>query len=395
MQRFSPASRNARISRRAAPLCACALFLVTDTAWPRNWHVASTGDDAGPGDAAHPFRTISRAAIAVGPGDLCLVHAGVYRETVVVRRSGAADKPIRFEAAPGEIVEINGTERLRGGWTGSLQYASLLTAPFGKRKPQTAKSAGFAAIIRGNTIFNAGNAALCFRAQPTLIENNHVYEGGRLCKDVALIYTGGPTCAGSVVRYNWAHGCWTESGGGLGIRGDDQTRQLTVHHNVVWDCGAAGIIVKGDFNRVDNNTVLFIGSQSRPGAFLNMPTRPEPGKPWRKQFSLLKTQNAHSEIFNNIARTCFASRARRKSRPSGSMPASASMPPRTAHGSRGSGLVAPITGSTVAATLSGLRSAPSMQRISLPTAGSRNPASSPGTKRTTAVKTSTECMSTV
>ena len=43
---------------------------------------------------------------------------------------------------------------------------------------------------------------------------------------------------------------------GQGIRGDDMTRGLTVHHNVVWDCGMTGIIVKGGANRIFNNTIF-------------------------------------------------------------------------------------------------------------------------------------------
>ena len=112
-----------------------------------------------------------------------------------------------------------------------------------------------------------------------------------------------PTCAGGIVRYNWVHGCRTEEGGGLGIRGDDQTRGLTVHHNVVWDCGRDGIIVKGDNNSVCNNTVFDIGSPNKPGNFVNLHTVPEPKKPWRDQWPLLDKQNLHSTIANNAART--------------------------------------------------------------------------------------------
>ncbi len=241
------------------------------------------------------------------------VRAAMFGDFNVIRNCSLAYTPTAGFLLSGRQVRIENCLVHNVCWSGSLQYAPILTV--GRRRPGSGPEPG--AVIRGNTIFNCGNAALCFRAQPTIIEYNHVYEGGLLCKDVALVYTGGPTCAGSVVRYNWVHGCRTESGGGLGIRGDDQTRKLTVHHNVVWDCGAAGIIVKGDFNRVDNNTVLYIGTRGRPGAFLNMPTRPEPRKPWRKQFPLLEVQNSHSEIFNNAARTCYANRSRQTPFPAG------------------------------------------------------------------------------
>jgi len=190
-------------------------------------------------------------------------------------------------------------------WNGSLDHSALKLGQLGRDRP---KNSG--CVVRRNTLFNAGNAILHFIGQGGyVVEYNHVYNGGLCCKDVALVYTGGPWVAGSVVRYNWVHGCYTEGRhadglrGGLGIRGDDQTRGLTVHHNVVWDCGRDGIIVKGDNNRVYNNTVLNIGTKARPGNYVNLHTAPEPKKWWRKQHPLLKVQNANSEVFNNAALT--------------------------------------------------------------------------------------------
>jgi len=163
--------------------------------------------------------------------------------------------------------------------------------------------------VRHSTLCRCGNAIINYRGPGHVVEHNHVYDGGLACKDVALVYTGQPSTAGNVVRYNWVHGCCTEgfhrSGlrGGLGIRGDDQTRGLTVHHNVVWNCGRDGIIVKGDFNRVVHNTVLHVGSEEKPGNYINLNTAAEPKKPWRKQFPLLPVQNENSLVANNAART--------------------------------------------------------------------------------------------
>jgi len=185
-------------------------------------------------------------------------------------------------------------------WNGSLRYAGIdIASPAqGDAEP--------GARVRTCTVFNCGNVGVQYRQQPTEVAYNHVYDGGLACKDVALIYTGSPGCAGSVVHHNWVHGCRTEEGMGLGIRGDDQTRSLTVHHNVVWDCGRDGIIVKGDLNRADNNTVLFIGRATDLGNFIALPTRAEPVKPWRKQHPLLEQQNQNSFCYNNVARTIVA-----------------------------------------------------------------------------------------
>ncbi len=74
-------------------------------------HVAVTGRDANPGTAAEPFRTIQCAANAAQPGDMITVQAGVYRERVNPPRGGESDrKRIVYRAAPGEQVEIRGSE---------------------------------------------------------------------------------------------------------------------------------------------------------------------------------------------------------------------------------------------------------------------------------------------
>jgi len=201
-------------------------------------------------------------------------------------------------------------------WSGSLTQPAL--AMYGtRRSSEEAKDPAGGSTARQNTLCNAGNAILQYRRGAHTIEYNHVYNGGLLRKDVALVYTGQPSTAGSVVRYNWVHGCWTDPHvgrrrgsrgrpGGLGIRGDDQTRRLSVHHNVVWDCGRDGIIVKGDHNVVANNTVLKIGPAGKPGSSISLHTAPEPKKPWRKQHPLLAVQNANSLIVNNAARTITA-----------------------------------------------------------------------------------------
>jgi len=191
-------------------------------------------------------------------------------------------------------------------WNGSLRECALWV--FGQG-PGPGGS-----VVRQSTFYNAGNAILVYLAGSHTIEYNHIYNGGLLCKDVALLGTWDPSSAGSVARYNWVHGCRTEGpnklivSGGIGIRGDGYIRGLTVHHNVVWDCGRAGIGVKGDHNRVFNNTIFDIGPRNEAaqkrqprGRHLGFFTMAEEKLPWRKQFPLLllKVQNANSLFYNN------------------------------------------------------------------------------------------------
>lgn len=124
--------------RLTARLAACALFGVaqasatTDARLPDGtafvfWEVPPAftktyyvdGDsprssDGGPGSAKRPFKTISKAAEVLQPGERVLIAAGVYREAVRPRRGGSApDKMISYEAAPGALVIVKGSEVLR------------------------------------------------------------------------------------------------------------------------------------------------------------------------------------------------------------------------------------------------------------------------------------------
>jgi hypothetical protein len=77
----------------------------------KEFHVSVTGNDQNKGSASKPFRTISAAALLAQPGDVITVHGGVYRERIAPPRGGASDKKrIVYQAAPGEKVEIKGSE---------------------------------------------------------------------------------------------------------------------------------------------------------------------------------------------------------------------------------------------------------------------------------------------
>src|SRR5665213_2031842 len=75
------------------------------------FHVAVSGNDSNPGAKSAPFRTIQHAADVARPGDMITVHEGVYRERVSPPRGGKSNrKRIVYRAAPGEKVEIKGSE---------------------------------------------------------------------------------------------------------------------------------------------------------------------------------------------------------------------------------------------------------------------------------------------
>jgi len=57
-----------------------------------------------------PWKTVSKAAATLKPGDTVIVYEGVYREWVHTQRSGTKDAPISYIAAPGEEVIITGAD---------------------------------------------------------------------------------------------------------------------------------------------------------------------------------------------------------------------------------------------------------------------------------------------
>ena len=78
---------------------------------PNELHVAVNGNDSDQGTLSAPFRTIQRAADVALPGDLVIVHKGIYRERINPLRGGESDtKRIVYQAAPDEKVEIRGSE---------------------------------------------------------------------------------------------------------------------------------------------------------------------------------------------------------------------------------------------------------------------------------------------
>ncbi|MCX7012617.1 MAG: right-handed parallel beta-helix repeat-containing protein [Candidatus Sumerlaeota bacterium] len=179
-------------------------------------------------------------------------------------------------------------------WSGNLGHTGIAMGP-------TKELTEGGNIVRRCTVYNCGNVCIHMSGAPNgVVEYCHAHDGGMLCKDVALIYTQLPAIQGTEFRYNWVHDNHAESGA-LGIRGDDQTRGLSVHHNVVWNCRRDGIVVKGDFNKVYNNTCFANGASD-----IRKDSGPEPKKVWREQFPLLPAQNTHSLIINNIAHVIVA-----------------------------------------------------------------------------------------
>jgi len=113
--------------------------------YTKTYHVAISApwaSDTNPGTAEKPFQTISRAAEVLLPGERVLIHAGTYREWVKPPRGGSGpDKPITYAAAPGELVQVKGSERITT-WKDQgegIWRAEVPNAMFGNYNPYALK----------------------------------------------------------------------------------------------------------------------------------------------------------------------------------------------------------------------------------------------------------------
>ena len=76
-----------------------------------DFHVATNGHDSNPGTLQAPFLTIGKAKSVMQSGDRCLIHDGIYRETIAPK----TDK-LYFGAYQNAHVEINGCDIVSGAW---------------------------------------------------------------------------------------------------------------------------------------------------------------------------------------------------------------------------------------------------------------------------------------
>jgi hypothetical protein len=102
-----------------ATILAFGLLFFCSAYWAATYHVAQQHADASddnPGTAEAPWKTISRAAETLEPGDTVMIYTGVYREHVEPARGGTPGLPITYRAAEGEKVIVTGADIVTG-WT--------------------------------------------------------------------------------------------------------------------------------------------------------------------------------------------------------------------------------------------------------------------------------------
>jgi len=88
--------------------------------YSQTYHVAQKhrkASDDNPGTQDLPWKTLSKAAATLQPGERVIVHEGVYREWVSPERGGdGPDKMIAYETAAGDDVIVKGSDIWQPDW---------------------------------------------------------------------------------------------------------------------------------------------------------------------------------------------------------------------------------------------------------------------------------------
>lgn len=132
----------------------------------------NNASDANPGTSSAPFATIQAAANVAMPGMTVRIRDGIYRETVVVPRSGTAQQPITFDAdvrSNGTLTEpvISGAELIPDElWTLTTTGVDSVLGPQGN-------------IYHADVTLPAG-PGVAPRTDPTFVNSNTALAGNQV-----------------------------------------------------------------------------------------------------------------------------------------------------------------------------------------------------------------------
>ncbi|MDH7487801.1 MAG: right-handed parallel beta-helix repeat-containing protein [Anaerolineae bacterium] len=211
------------------------------------YYVAPNGNDANPGTAALPWRTIQHAANTLTAGDTVYIRAGTYNERVIPQNSGAAGQPITYAAYPGETATIDGSGiTLPDDLAGLFEIAGrsyirlsglrLINAgPFPNNAAVLVSDSAHIAVENCSTFHTASSGIGVWGSQQIVIAGNTVEQagigGGQECITVA-------GTSNFEVRGNTVLDCQKE-----GIDAKDGSSNGLIARNVVARPRAVGIYV--------------------------------------------------------------------------------------------------------------------------------------------------------
>lgn len=232
-------------------------------------YVSTDGNDTNPGTMDAPFRTLTKAAATVLPGETVFIREGEYRERLVPQNSGTANEPITFSAYPNEQVTLNGDGvSMPANWGGLIDVSGLSHIKIhGIRVINAGTDFNHVGILvdHSNSIsikncytFNTASSGIgVWNSSDVVIDNNEVvqacHNGEQECISVAVT-------DGFQVSNNKVHDSVNSQYGGEGIDIKDGSANGKVFRNHVYNISRLGIYVdswdKHTYNiEVFNNVV--------------------------------------------------------------------------------------------------------------------------------------------
>ena len=163
----------------------------------------------------------------------------------ITNTDGAA---IEFHGAGGQSYNnvVNNSYFYAIDWSASDQKGLMTTIYEGGRDM----------TFSNNTVHLTGaSSVLSIGDSPTVLYNE-VWDVGHLQTDGAVVQLMQGEVQGSEIAYNWIHDISK-----YGIRFDAPINQIStgnngsIHHNVIWNA-SGGIMAKGDYHDISNNTVF-------------------------------------------------------------------------------------------------------------------------------------------
>ena len=212
--------------------------------------VSPSGSDLNDGSCSTPWKTIQHAVDSLKPGQTALLRRGVYRERILVTRSGTPLKSLAVRAYGGERAILRGQFKVRGS---HVRVTGLEVDGRGvtRRGPLVYVDGGRSVRIERLEVRNSRQSGVFAGAgaRDVTVIGCWVHDNGRnarLDNGIALERGVGGTIASNLVERN--------KGGGIQIYpGFDG---LLVNQNTVVRNGSFGILVGGNRNTSDDVVVV-------------------------------------------------------------------------------------------------------------------------------------------
>ena len=246
-------------------LAVLAAIMIPSAGNADSYFVSVTGNDAWPGNAAQPWRTLQFAAETVAPGDLVTVRPGSYAG-FHLETSGTPAAPIEFRAEPGVLINQPNPVRTQHGI--NLENAShVVVDGFAVTGMERAgvRTVGvdgdtFASFVTIRNVHSYDNGywgILTGFVHDLLIENNET-SGSAIEHGIYVSNSGDrPTIRNNVAWGNDRNGIHVNGDADLG--GDGIISNAVISGNVVYGNGVdggSGINMDGVQNsRIENNLI--------------------------------------------------------------------------------------------------------------------------------------------